>query len=289
MSVLSLTIPAGVVIGYDATTSNEPRIPRGAQAAGYDTGPGIAWTPQQYAAHPGALHIDQDPAESDPVADYLDVEALAGTIAGSPGWCKRALADYRTARRPGQRSPSIYIQQSNVTLLVNTLIAGGVTSGIGLIIADWNFTQAQAIASVLAASGPFRIVGRQYANLGWADANVFSVAWLRNVSGKPKVLPPPVPLPVTKENEMPVLALAAKGPAVCLPVPAGMTHLMLYADTGVNAPVAPRIRIDFNGAAAEAALPTWDAPSVTAVPPHGTHVSLARLDDGDVPVTAVWA
>jgi hypothetical protein len=184
-----------IVDCYDATHDNISHLPRG-QAAGYSTGTGgVPWTAHDWAAHPGAVRIDQDPAASDPTADILDVENGAATLADCAPWAQRALADFRSAARRGQRSPAIYMSQSNVTPVVNSLIAGGVMSGIGLWIANWDLTRAGAAAEVNAASGPFPIVGIQYNNAGLYDESVFSSAWLQNVSRQPaqtqfKVPPP---------------------------------------------------------------------------------------------------
>jgi hypothetical protein len=176
--------PIATTLVYDATTLNEPRLPHG-HAAGYDTGPGVAWTAQQWAAHPGALHIDQDPGDSDYTADYLDVEARAGTFAKCAQWSQRARADFSAGRRPGQREPAVYTFKDNITNVVNALIAGGVKSGVGLVVADWNLTQAQATALVESASGPFPVIGAQFANAGLFDINVFAVPYLQTVSVKP--------------------------------------------------------------------------------------------------------
>jgi hypothetical protein len=48
------------------------------------------------------------------------------------------------------------MSQSRVTEVVNALIAGGISSGVGLWIAHFGLTQAQATAMVLNASGPSR-------------------------------------------------------------------------------------------------------------------------------------
>lgn len=176
----------GIVAGFDCTGSNEPSAPRSAQLAGYDTGSGgIPWTTRQYGAHPGAIHIDQDPAASDPTADVLDVENGAATFQDCPVWSKRARSDYNLVKRPGQRTPGIYESASNVTSVVNSLIGGGVTSGVGLWVANWNLTETEAIDEVLNASGPFPIIGAQYSSGTWGDFDVWSRSWLAMVSGKP--------------------------------------------------------------------------------------------------------
>jgi hypothetical protein len=175
-----------ITLGFDATHQFIGQLPAGCQAAGYDTGgDGVAWTDEDWAAHPGAVHIDQDPVASSPASDVLDCENGAVPV-GSPliaQWVKRAQASWNAAARPGQRTPALYCSASNVTANVNALTAGGVNSGTGLWIADWTGTDAQAIAEIIAASGPFPVIGGQFQDLGDIDADVWSAAWLENVSG----------------------------------------------------------------------------------------------------------
>ena len=205
---------SGFAVCYDAIRVSIPSLPQGAQVyAGYSTGSGdIPWAEEDFQQHATALgpclRIDQDPAASDPTADILDVEAGAATISDCPWWAKRALADFRTARRPGQRTPAIYMSASNVSAVVNSLISGGVTSGAGLHVANWSLTEAQAVSDVLAAAGPFPVVGIQFTDDGPFDTSVFSVAWLADQSGNP---PPPL-VPAWQEammNKLPVLAEGA--------------------------------------------------------------------------------
>lgn len=172
-----------IVVGFDATHENVSKLPRRCQAAGYTTGSAsIKWTDADWGKFPGAVRIDQDGA-TDPSADVLDVESGAAAPAQCPGWAKKAAADYASAKRLGQRSPAIYTSASNVTPVVNALIAGGVRSGVGLWVANWNLTEAQAIADVQAASGPFPIIGIQYASGQFFDSDIFDHAWLTTVSG----------------------------------------------------------------------------------------------------------
>jgi len=213
--------PPGYVIGYDAIRVNAASLPKGAQAyAGYSTGSGVVpWPDSLFASYATALgpclRIDQDPAASDPTADYLDVERGAATVADCPGWARQAMADIRAVRRRGQRSPAIYASASAVTSVVNALLAGGIPSGVGLIIADWNLTEVTAIAGVLAAAGPFPVVGIQFADPGPYDVNIFSRAWLAGqAGGAPAPAPVPVPVPaavITLSLTLPVLVLDAAG------------------------------------------------------------------------------
>ena len=172
-----------ITVGYDAIHAHIGHLPPGAQVAGYSTGigPAIKWTAADWSAHPGAVRIDQDPAASDPAADVLDVETGAATVADVPGWVTRAIKDYNSAARPGQRWPAIYVNGSNIHNVANALSAARLT-GIGLWLATWGTSEAQAIADVNAASGPYPLVGIQFASGAFYDTDVWSAAWLAGVS-----------------------------------------------------------------------------------------------------------
>lgn len=202
-----------ITLAYDVTHANLPSAPKGVQLFGYATGSGgIAWTAADWAAHPGAGRIDQDVAASDGTADVLDVENGAVPVGSAEiaRWAKVAMASFAAATRPGQREPAIYMSASNVTAVVNALIAGGVKSGVGLWVANWNMTQAQAVANVLAASGPFPVIGVQFRDAGPDDVDVFSSAWLAKVSAKPA--PPPPPPPQSLVSATPHLVMNASWP-----------------------------------------------------------------------------
>jgi hypothetical protein len=170
-----------VVVVHDGIHANAGHLPPG-QAAGYTTGsPAIAWTAADWNGHPDAVRICQDNG-SDHTADVLDVERYAAANGDAPGWYKAALASYRAAARPGQRAPAVYTSASNVSGLVNNLIAGGVTSGCGLWVANWNLTDALASAAVVTAAGPFPVIGVQWASLAAYDVSVFSGTWLARAS-----------------------------------------------------------------------------------------------------------
>lgn len=181
---------SNITLVFDCTSANlaatEAVVGKGAQFAGYDTevgtSAGIKWTATQKAAHPNVVLYDQEPNDSDFLADLLDVEAGAGTIARAGNWYKNTLRNYTLSVRPGQRHPGMYASASNITPLVNGLVTQGITSGPGLVIANWNLSEAQSIADVLAATGPFPIIGIQFKNDGPFDTNVMSTAWLENVS-----------------------------------------------------------------------------------------------------------
>lgn len=176
----------GISIVYDATGANLAKVtfPKGVMAAGYDTGSdGIAWTTEQYAAHPGALHIDQDVKASDFTADILDVENGAATPGEAPDWYVKARASFEAGKRPGQREPAIYVNMVNVHQVANELVAAGITSGPKLFLANWNDSNAEAIATVGDASGPYPVCGVQFANAGTHDVSVFDSGYLSAVSG----------------------------------------------------------------------------------------------------------
>lgn len=174
------------IAGYDATGANVTHLPSG-QHAGYVTGSGsVPWSAAQLGADPGVIRIDQSPVNTalDELADVLDVENGAATIADVVPWCRAALANFHAGARPGQRSPAVYCSRKgtfSVTNVVNALTAAKVT-GIGLWIADWNNDLAQATRevsdSVPGLANPYPVIGRQWQNAGTFDRNVFSVPWL---------------------------------------------------------------------------------------------------------------
>ncbi|HVT97905.1 MAG TPA: hypothetical protein VHE33_10375 [Acidobacteriaceae bacterium] len=180
-------------LAFDATSANFSRLPGGSQVAGYDSGtPDIRWSAAQFAAHPGALHIDQDASGSITTSDILDVERGAATLGHIVSWVLEARAAWNGIRRPGQRHPAIYASASNITPVVNTLVSGGVQSGVGLWVANWDLSEVQAIADVMNASGPFPVIGVQFASsdaLGY-DTDIFSEQWLDDVSGAAWVFTP---------------------------------------------------------------------------------------------------
>ena len=171
-----------IVLAHDSIHVNVPHLPPG-QTAGYTTGSSdIRWTVQDWAKHPSAVRIDQDVQAGDLTADVLDVERGAATNSGAAHWYTMALRSFTAGTRPGQRHPAIYTSASNVTPLVNALKAAGVHSGPGLWVANWNLTDPQAAAEVAAASGPYPVIGVQFASGPFYDTNVFSTTWLNAIS-----------------------------------------------------------------------------------------------------------
>ena len=171
--------------GADAVSVNVHTIPVNIpQLAGYTTGSGwVPWTGAQWSAHPNALRICQDPGATDLTADILDVESGAATLADCAPWAIHALANFHAGTRPGQRSPAIYMSGSNVTPVVNALIAGGVHAGVGLFVAAWNGRE-YAVEQLNKSGGPFPVVGVQYEDAGSYDLDLFLASWLNNRSKK---------------------------------------------------------------------------------------------------------
>ncbi len=192
--------PLSVVDMFDATHDNILHLPSG-QSAGYSTGlGGVMWTPADWQSHPGAVRISQRIAlqDEDLTADVIDFEFGAATDADLVPWCHDARFSFDVGTRPGQRMPTVYASMNNISHVVNVLIAGGITSGINLGIANFNLTRQQAVNVVSLAGGPFPVVWCQYTDAGFFDAGIVSVPWLKTVSTRPApfpVSPPPVPSP----------------------------------------------------------------------------------------------
>jgi hypothetical protein len=189
----------GFTVVADATHGNIGSLPAGIHAAGYVTGSGdVPWNAADWSAHPDAIRIDQTPADSpwDATADADDMERGAVRLDELAGRAKLRIASFRNGTRPGQRSPLVYASAVNITAVVNALISSGVTSGVGLWVANWNLTEPAAIADVTAAAGPFPIRGIQYVNTGPYDLSVMDTAWLANRSGQIPVTSTARSLPV---------------------------------------------------------------------------------------------
>ena len=183
-----------VIDGADATGASFSSLPRDLGVyAGYSTGSdGVPWTAEMWAAHPDALRIDQSPANTvmDETADFLDVESGAATLADIAPWALAARSAWARAARPGQRHPAVYASQANLTAVCNALATARVT-GVGLVVADWNDTKDAAIAVLQASSGPYPVVGVQYADAGTYDLDVFLASWVNTRSAQPKPAPAP--------------------------------------------------------------------------------------------------
>ena len=173
------------ILVHDCTHANLPKLPNG-WTAGYTTGSAdIKWTASDWAGHPVAVRICQDSGATDETADVLDVEAGAAVPAEVARWATNSLRNYQRATRKGQRIPAVYMSASNVHTVEDALIKGGIQSGIGLFVANWNLSDAQAETIVASASGPFPTIGVQFENNGTFDSSVMSQEWHNTVSDKP--------------------------------------------------------------------------------------------------------
>ena len=177
-----------ITVVYDATHTNIAALPPNSTVAGYVTGtPDVAWSVDDFKAHPTAIRIDQSPTPTvwDATADTDDYERGAVGLSELGPRAKLRQVAFKSGIRPGQREPLVYVSANNVSAVANALVSSGVTNGVGLWVANWNLTEPQAIADVVSASGPFPIRGVQFHNAGKYDVSVFDSSWLNNVSGKP--------------------------------------------------------------------------------------------------------
>lgn len=173
---------SGVTLVNDATHQNISHLPPG-MGAGYSTGSvDVKWTNADWASRPNAIRYCQD-SGSDVTADLIDVERFAATVANAVSWLPKAQAAYRAVKRPGQRWPGVYISYSRLTELANGLAAAlPKLTYVPLVLARWDNNEAADAATILARSGPFPIVGFQYANAGLYDQEVISSDWLNEVA-----------------------------------------------------------------------------------------------------------
>ena len=181
-----------VIQGYDVTAVDYSHRPTVGQIALYLTGStDIVATPAMRAANPHAVLIDQSPVitDIDTTADAYDVENGALTTAEIGQVIKDAWDNYNKSTRPGQRKPMVYQSLSQVTSVVNAMVAAGTTASLW--VAHFGVSLADAIAQVEAASGPFPIHAFQYSDApGFYDLDVFDEGWLTTVSTTPVVTPP---------------------------------------------------------------------------------------------------
>jgi hypothetical protein len=144
----------------DAMGVNSHNIPTDMQKVGaYVTGSGgVAWSAADLARFhiPELVTINQLPADPGNIAaDVDDMETNAATI--------KDAVDWSTDRVKAGKMPSIYVQASRVTELINALKASGINAA-DLWVANWNLSEDEARAQVKAASGPFPVKAIQYAS-----------------------------------------------------------------------------------------------------------------------------
>ena len=85
---------------------------------------------------------------------------------------------------------------------------------------------------------------------------------------------------------MPYVFTQPQHSAIVLPIPAGKTRIMLYADPGASGNDQPEIRVGVSPPWVTASYkPTWTQPGVFAIKGNQLVATFSRLDSGDTPVT----
>jgi hypothetical protein len=137
-----------LVTMLDATVANARHIPPStAKVLGYTTGPGVAWTAQEWALFPnaGKVRTEQDVPASYPLhADELDVERGAATPRDVPRWVE-------TRINAGIEWSTIYGSLDFLGMAVDELRKAGYSHFIGHVdahLADWNLNEQQAAALI---------------------------------------------------------------------------------------------------------------------------------------------
>lgn len=190
--------------GYDITSINYASRPAAGIPAFYSTGtPDIKATNQMWDNNAHALRIDQADGQ-DNTADIFDVEPGCYSATQVVERVRVAIASYKAVLRPGQRWPAVYCSRQgqagySLTDVANAL-AGANLVNIGVVIADWTNDRATAILevanSIPGPKNPYPIVGRQYANKGPYDLDIFSLSWVNTVATETVPhysLPDPIP------------------------------------------------------------------------------------------------
>jgi hypothetical protein len=168
------------ITGYDVTSENYNHRPATGQPAFYVTGTvDVIATPAMRSAYPAAILINQSSSDQNVIADVYDVETGALTPAQVPSLIQSA----RTARLSGngRRNPAVYVNESNLTTVVNELVTAKLTN-VPLWLANYTFTLAEAVSLLQASSGPYPIIGYQYEDAGTYDADVWLESWVDSVS-----------------------------------------------------------------------------------------------------------
>jgi hypothetical protein len=168
------------VEGYDVTSKNYTHRPIIGQPAFYVTGtPDVMSTPLMRSSYPGAILINQSSTDQNVIADMYDVETGALTPAQVPALIKSARVERLSGN--GRRNPGVYVNQSNMTTVVNELVAASLTN-VPLWLADYSLTVEEAITLLQGSSGPYPIVGYQYNDAGAYDQDVWLESWVNATS-----------------------------------------------------------------------------------------------------------
>ena len=127
------------------------------------------------------------------MADVLDYEAGAATLADLAPWAAEGAGGLQGGGPARPAVPAIYASASKLTEVCNALQTAGIT-GIGLWVANWSEGRAAAVAQVEQASGPYPVIGVQWADAGTHDLDVFSAAWVNARTVRAVAEPPPGPV-----------------------------------------------------------------------------------------------
>jgi len=185
--------------GWDCTHANLSAPPAG-QGAGYTTGtPDIRWTDADWHARPSSVRICQDAGATDDTADVLDVETGAATPADVPGWHKRALAAYKSGKRPGQRMPAVYCNLSTLPQITAALDAAKIRTYPYLWPARWGLGLGGARAAIQTGLSGYHQIAIQYASGTKFDSDVYRKDWLDMTSTTPEPEPVTTPAPASGE------------------------------------------------------------------------------------------
>jgi hypothetical protein len=216
----------GFVIMADTIHTNVGHIPVNyPKVAGYVTGSsGVAWDSGDWGRFPksGHVRINQSPSHPDTSCDVYDVETNAWTNAEAAEAVKRHQA--------AGGNPACYTSKSNLTDLLNSLKAAGITH-CPIWLAVWetgetstSVSQEEAAKS-LTNTGPYPIVAVQYASpvsdpnlvlpgtdttlrTANCDVSVTVPDWHpapgSEPAPKPTPKPTPVPTPVPNPKPIPV-------------------------------------------------------------------------------------
>jgi hypothetical protein len=185
-----------VTYAYDITSINYEERPSFGHICLYATGtPDVEATHTMLSSNPQAIRIGQSPDESeDDTVDIIDFERGAVQLSQLAATVRNCLGSWDGAARPGQRKPLVYASLNNIPAVAEALDAGSLRgSGVGLHVAGWSYTQAQAIAQLGREINGYPVRGWQYQSLPDYDLDVFDTGWVNMVSGTAQEIKPEIP------------------------------------------------------------------------------------------------
>lgn len=160
-----------VTMMIDAIHFAVPSIPADAQkVAGYVTGDeSVRWTAEDWARFSGVkVGINQMRGNDPLLGDVLDVEPGA--------WDNKGAAQACLVRQQQGLEINLYTSEDNLTPLLDTCIAVGVTSG-NLWVASWLLSVEEATAMVVHRYGPWPVQAVQWVDKGNYLLSVTAPEW----------------------------------------------------------------------------------------------------------------